>query len=103
MGHKMYWQYTISQTPVYEFIDTGIRVRRHRYTGSRHRYTSSQTPVYEFDDTGIRVHRHRKRESFAILGDLKLFFLNLLFINFCPFEETKYNDKKTRSRNSIEI
>merc|ERR1712240_854909 len=72
MGHKMYWQYTISQTPVYEFIDTGIRVRRHRYTGSRHRYTSSQTPVYEFDDTGIRVHRHRKRESFAILGDLKL-------------------------------
>ena len=31
-----------------------------------------KTPVYEFADTGIRVHRHRKRESFAILGDLKL-------------------------------
>merc|ERR1711954_329884 len=65
-------RYTSSQTPVYEFIDTGIRVHRHRYTSSRHRYTSSTTPVYEFADTGIRVHRHRKRESFAILGDLKL-------------------------------
>ena len=46
----MYGQYTISQTPVYKFT----------------------TPVYKFADTGIRVHRHRKRESFAILGDLKV-------------------------------
>merc|ERR1711989_116635 len=44
------------KTPVYEFTDTGIRVRRHRYT-------SSQTPVYEFIDTGIRVHRHRYTSS----------------------------------------
>ena len=48
-----------------QFQNIGIQV-------CRHRYTSSQTPVYEFADTGIRVHRHRKRESFAILGDLKL-------------------------------
>merc|ERR1711989_234886 len=47
-------RYTSSTTPVYEFTDTGIRVHRHRYT-------SSQTPVYEFIDTGIRVHRHRTR------------------------------------------
>merc|ERR1711884_235669 len=65
--------------PVYEFTDTGIRVHNTGIRVHKHRYTSSQTPVYEFttpvyefDDTGIRVQRHRKRESFAILGDLKL-------------------------------
>merc|ERR1712235_217012 len=74
-------RYTSSQTPVYEFTYTGIRVRRHRETSSptkcmgsirfrEHRYTSSQTPVYEFADTGIRVqntgirvHRHRYTSS----------------------------------------
>ena len=47
--HKMYGQYTISQTLVYEFT----------------------TPVYDFADTGIRVRRHQKHEFFVILGDLK--------------------------------
>ena len=40
-----------------------IRFHKHRYTSSRHRYTSSQTPVYEFANTGIRVHRHRYTSS----------------------------------------
>merc|ERR1711917_215569 len=64
------------KTPVYEFADTGIRIRRHRETSShtkcmgsirfrKHRYTSSQTPVYEFADTG-------SASSLAILGDLKV-------------------------------
>merc|ERR1711917_206616 len=49
-------RYTSSQTLVYEFANTGIRVHRPRYT-------SSQTPVCEFTDTGIRVHRHRYTSS----------------------------------------
>merc|ERR1712212_394012 len=65
-------RYTSSTTPVYEFTDTGIRVHRHRNTSSQTPVYEFTTPVYEFADTGIRVHRHRKRESFAILGDLKL-------------------------------
>merc|ERR1712235_154724 len=67
-------RYTSSQTPVYEFADTGIRVCRHRYTSSQtpgdefpHKmygqYRISQTPVYEFTDTGIRVRRHRYTSS----------------------------------------
>merc|ERR1711914_62643 len=59
---------------VYHFTNTGIRVRRHRYTSSQTpgdefpykmygQYTISQTPVYEFADTGIRVRRHRYTSS----------------------------------------
>merc|ERR1712235_63647 len=58
----------------YHFTNTGIRVRRHRYTSSQtqgdefpHKmygqYTISQTPVYEFTDTGMRVRRHRYTSS----------------------------------------
>ena len=46
------------------------------------------------------VHQSRQQEKLAgsyvrmWLKDFMFFFLNLLFINFCPFEETKYIDKK---------
>merc|ERR1712235_34043 len=48
-------RYTSSQTPVYEFANTGIRVHRHRYTSSQTPVYEFKTPVYEFADTGIRV------------------------------------------------
>merc|ERR1711914_22258 len=72
MGGILSPQYTISQTPVYEFktpvyefADTGIRVRKHRYT-------SSQTPVYEFADTESASSRTPEAR---VKGTIQLFWI----------------------------